>query len=269
MRLSPNFWSVRSSGPRKLGALAASALLALAPALPAGPPARVAGTGTIKGKLVWGGGAIPAPKVEAAAANSKDAVCKAKPIVSKEITVDPATKGMGDAFAYLVNPTGDYSAAEKALLAKTPEVVIDQINCEYVPYASVVHKDQKLIFKSCDPVGHNVDFKPFANGAINPMLPPNGKVAYKITKGEKRPAKAICSIHPWMAGYVLITDHPFAAVTKADGSFEITGVPAGKQQLIVWQSSKGYVTEGAAKGMTVTVPADGIADVGEIKFVPK
>jgi hypothetical protein len=61
------------------------------------------------------------------------------------------------------------------------------------------------------------------------MLPPNGKVEYKITKAEKRPAAAVCSIHPWMKGYVLITDHPFAAVTKDDGSFEITGVPAGKQ----------------------------------------
>ena len=51
-----------------------------------------------------------------------------------------------------------------------------------------------------------------------------------------------------MKGYVFITDNPFAAVTKADGSFEIKDVPAGEQHLIVWQSTKGYVTPGSGKG---------------------
>lgn len=266
MRLShaPRF--VGPSALRRFAALVASALLAVAPAaLQANPPAQ-AKTGTIKGKLVWAAGPVPQPKVEKNAADSKDAVCKVRPIVNKDITVDPATKGVADAFAYLVKPTGDYSDAEKAFLAKNPEVVVDQINCEYVPYATVVHKDQKLTFKSSDPVGHNVDFKPFENPPINPMLPPNGKVDYPIKKAERRPSPVACSIHTWMKGYVFILEHPFAVVTKADGSFEISGVPAGAQQLVLWQSTKGYVTTGGSKGMAVTVPAGGTADVGEVKI---
>jgi hypothetical protein len=258
-------------GVRRLSALAASTLLALTPALHAGPSpeaAQAPGTGTIKGKLIWAAGPVPVPKVlvKKGDPNVKDAICKASDIVSKDITVDPSTKGVADAFAYLVNPTGDFTAAEKELLAKKPEVVVDQINCEYVPYATVVHKDQKLTFKSSDPVGHNVDFKPFNSPAINPMLPPNGKVAFAIKKAERRPAAAVCSIHPWMKGYVFIVDNPFAVVTKPDGSFEITGVPAGEQHLIVWQSSKGYVTDGGNKGMAVTVKSGETTDVGEVKI---
>ena len=113
---------------------------------------------------------------------------------------------MANGIVYLVKPAGDYSAVEKAFLDKNPDVVIDQINCEFVPYATVVHKDQKLTFKSSDPIGHNVDFKPFNNDPINPMLPPNGKVDYRIKKAEKRPSKAVCSIHPWMVGWVFIAD---------------------------------------------------------------
>jgi hypothetical protein len=266
MKLSP---ASRKVGVRRLAALAASTLLALAPALQAGPPAeptQSAGTGTIKGRLVWAAGPAPAAKVEAAAANAKDPVCKAKPILSKEITVDPANMGVADAFAYLVAPTGDYSATEKALLAKTPSVVVDQVGCEYIPYATVVHKDQKLTFKSTDPVGHNVDFKPFNGPAINPMLPPNGSYNYTIKKAEKRPTAATRSIHPWMKGYVFIVDNPFAVVTKADGSFEITGVPPGEQHLIVWQSRSGYVTSGAAKGLAVIVKPGETSDVGEVKI---
>jgi hypothetical protein len=69
-----------------------------------------------------------------------------------------------------------------------------------------------------------------------------------------------------MKGYFFIVDHPFAVVTQADGSFEITGVPAGPQKLVVWQETKGYVNEGKAQGMSVTVPAGGVVDVGAIKL---
>lgn len=269
MRPSHEPRSVGPFGLRRAAALAASTLLALAPALQAGPPAP-AGTGTIKGRLVWAAGPVPAAKVDVAEGDPKvkDVVCKVKPILSKEITVDPATKGVANGIAYLVKPTGDYSAAEKALLAKAPEVVIDQVNCEFVPYASVIQKDQKLTFKSSDPVGHNVRFQPLATGntAVNTMLPANGKMSYAIKKEERRPTKVACDIHPWMTGYFLILEHPLATVTKPDGSFEIAGVPAGTQQLIVWQSSKGYVNEGGNKGMAVTVPADGVVDVGEVKI---
>jgi hypothetical protein len=267
MKLSP---ASRKVGVRRLAALAASTLLAIAPALQAGPPAepaQSAATGTIKGRLVWAGGEIPKPKVEANAA--KDAFCKTKPILNRDLTIDPDTKGVADAYAYLVKPAGDYSSTTKAYLDKTPQVVVDQIGCEYVPYATVVHKDQKLIFKSTDPVGHNVDFKPFDNMKINKMLAPNGSFPYAIAKAEKRPTVAVCSIHPWMKGYVLIVDHPFAVVTKADGSFEITGVPAGEQHLVLWQSTRGYVTEGGKEGMVVNVKAGETTDVGEIKMIKK
>ncbi len=135
-----------------------------------------------------------------------------------------------------------------------------------MPYATVVHKDQKLTFKSSDPVGHNVDFKPFNNPPINPMLAPNGSVEFTIKKEERRPTEAKCSIHPWMKGYVFIVDNPFAVVTQADGSFEIKDVPAGDQQLIVWLGGKGYVTDGGNKGMKVTVKAGETTDVGDVKI---
>ncbi len=272
MKLSPAF---RNVGFRRLAAFAASTVFAVAPTLLANSSASAADekTGTIKGKLIWTG-PVPEPKVEAGAANSKDPVCKAKPIYNKDLVVDPSTKGVANAYAYLLTPTGGYSAAdkpiveaaEKALVAKTPKVVVDQVGCEYVPYASVVFKDQKLTFKSSDPVGHNVDFKPFNGPAINPMLPPNGKFDYTIKKAEKRPTAATCSIHPWMKGYVFIVDNPYAVVTHPDGSFEITGVPPGEQHLILWQSTKGYVSAGGAKGMPITVKAGETTDIGEIKI---
>ena len=250
----------------RLATLSVGIAMALASTVQAAPP--LAGTGTIKGRLVYAAGPVPEPKVAvpAGSPNVKDEICKVNDIYDKSLVVDPKSMGVGNAFAYLVKPNGDYAATEQALLEKQPEVVIDQIKCEFLPYATVVHKDQKLIFKSSDPVGHNVHFSAFANGAMNQMLPPNGKMVYPIKKEERRPTEVVCDIHPWMKSYFFIVDNPFTVVTEPDGSFEISGVPAGSQQLVVWQSTKGYVTDGGNKGMKVVVKAGETSDVGEVKL---
>ena len=255
----------RMNSATRLGALVA-ATLAIVPALQAAPP--LAETGTIKGRLVYAAGPAPEPKVAvpAGAPTVKDEICKVDTIYDKSLVVDPKSMGVGNAFAYLVKPKGEFAAAEQALLEKNPEVVIDQIKCEFLPYATVVHKDQKLTFKSSDPVGHNVHFNAFANGALNQMLPPNGKMVYAIKKEERRPTELVCDIHPWMKSYFFIVDNPFTVVTQPDGSFEITGIPAGPQNLVVWQGTKGYVTDGGNKGMKVTVKAGETTDVGEVKI---
>jgi hypothetical protein len=72
-----------------------------------------------------------------------------------------------------------------------------------------------------------------------------------------------------MKAWVMVFDHPFFTTTATDGSFEIKGVPAGTQKLIVWQKTVGYATSGQGRGMEVEIKAGGVTDVGEIKLVPK
>ena len=255
-----------------MGRAACSCLAVLA--LVAGSTSDVLGQnyGTIKGKLVFAGDSVPTPKILVGKgdANAKDsAVCAVSGITAKDLVVDPKTKGVQYGFAYLVKPTGKNPEAEAKLVAKKPEVEIDQKGCEYLPYAVAIHKDQTLLFKSSDLVPHNVHYFAFANGDANQMLAPNGVMPKKFAAAEKRPCKLVCDIHPWMTGYFMVFDHPFFAVTGPDGSFEITGVPAGTQNLIVWQETVGYATPGATKGMPVEVKAGETTDVGEVKLVPK
>jgi hypothetical protein len=226
--------------------------------------------GTIRGRLVWGGGDVPPAKnlVDAGAATKDPAVCASSvPIASRELTVDPKSRGIRYGFAYLVRPQGANPDAVKALVAKTPKVEIDQKNCEFMPYVAALHQDQPLVLKSSDPINHNVRFSAFTNAPFNQILPPNGQVEVKLV-AERRPIPLACDIHPWMKGYVMVFDHPFFAITGEDGSFEIAGVPAGTHNLVVWQETKGYVTEGLAKGMPVEVKLGGATDVGAIKLVP-
>jgi hypothetical protein len=228
-------------------------------------------TGTIKGRLTWGDEKIPEVKeLVAKGQSAKDpAVCAATgSILSRDLVVDPKTKGVAYGIAFLVKPVGEFNAQVKALLAKNPKVVLDQKGCEFQPYVLPFHKDQTLVIKSSDPVGHNVRFTGFNpnNTGVNTMVAPGGQLLIKLD-AEKRPMELHCDIHSWMTGYLLVLEHPFFATTAADGSFEIKDVPAGSQHLIVWHKT-GYANAGFGRGMPVSVKAGAATDVGEIKIDP-
>jgi len=230
------------------------------------------GFGTIKGRLVWGGDQAPKRKIKfekgKADPNLKDPqVCaKNESIPADDLVVDPKTKGVQYAFAYLVAPKGKNDEAMKALVAKQPKVELDQSNCRFVPHCVAALADQSVVFKSSDPINHNIRLSALKNEAFNQMLPPNGELEKKLVF-EARPLPLACDIHPWMQGYLMVFNHPFFAVTGEDGSFEITGVPAGTQNLNLWQEKVGYVT-GSNRGTPVDVKAGGTVDVGEIKLDP-
>ena len=70
----------------------------------------------------------------ARAAKDPDICAKDEAILSRELVIDPKTKGVAYGFAYLVRPKGDIAQATRDLVAKQPKVVLDQKNCEFLPY---------------------------------------------------------------------------------------------------------------------------------------
>jgi hypothetical protein len=226
--------------------------------------------GTIKGRLVWGGDAIPPVKVlaEPGKVTQDPNVCaRDKPILSRELSVDPATKGLAHAFAYLSRPKGRNPEAVRALVAKHPQVTLDQQKCEFQPYLLPIHQDQKILVKSSDPINHNVRLTPFTQTGVNRNLTPQDTLELKLV-AERFPIEVKCDIHPWMHAWVMVFDHPFFAVTGKDGSFEIKGVPAGTENLVLWQENVGFVTPGGGRGMPVTIKAGEVTNVGEIRLDP-
>jgi RNA polymerase sigma factor (sigma-70 family) len=240
------------------------------PARPKPSPSPSGEFGTIRGRLVWGGDTIPQREVYAAVGKAPrdPGVCaKDAPILSQKLVVDEKTKGVRDAFAYLVRPAAANPKREAELIDTFPEVDFDQKACYFVPHSIAIHERQQLVIRSSDPIVHNVHLTAFTNAPMNRVMPAGQELRPRLV-AERRPLPIVCDIHPWMKANLMVFNHPFFAVTAADGSFEIRGVPAGSQQLVLWQESAGYVTEAGTRGRNIVVEAGMALDLGEIRLDP-
>ena len=50
-----------------------------------------------------------------------------------------------------------------------------------------------------------------------------------------------CDDHPWTRAWIAVFDHPYYAVTGADGRFAMDSVPAGEYRLVAWHPRLGRV----------------------------
>ncbi|WP_169976645.1 hypothetical protein [Tautonia rosea] len=197
----------------------------------------------------------------------KDAqVCAAEPIPDDSLVVDSSSKGIRYCLVYLARPKGTNPELVKQLLESEPQVVVDQQSCRFVPHVAAMYEKQQMLFKSSDPVAHNVRLAGFNNN-LNIMLPANGELP-RALNAERRPMPVACDIHPWMQGYLMVFDHPFFAVTDEQGNFEIEGIPAGTQNVVIWHEKVGYVTAGAARGQEVTISAGKETTLSPVKIAP-
>jgi plastocyanin len=211
--------------------------------------------GTITGKINLTG-TPPAPqKIDM----SQDANCQKKNPDATTETVVAKDGKLEYAFVYIKDGTladgkkiGDYSF-------KTPdtEVVLDQNGCHYVPHIIGMQPNQKLKVTNSDPTGHNIHALPnkaSGNEEWNESQPSGaGPIVDKTFKRSEILVPVKCNQHPWMKAYIGVVKHPFFAVSKEDGSFEIKGVPPGTYTVVAWHEKFGEKTA------TVKVDAKGAA----------
>jgi hypothetical protein len=222
--------------------------------VPAGKWTPKGDEGSIIGAIVYDGTAPAAKKID----TSADSVCASQyPNLEAE---DNAIKDgkVANVFVYIKDGAtadgkkiGDFSFD-----TPSSEVTLDQSGCHYVPHVTGIQTNQKLKITNSDPTPHNIHFTPANNPEWN-WSQVNGAPA--LTHDFRRTEVLVpvkCNQHPWMKAYIGVLNHPFFAVSKADGSYEIKGVPPGTYTVIAWREGRAKGTE---QTIQVTVAAKGAA----------
>ena len=222
------------------------------------------GTASIKGKVLLDGTAPARPKFDLAA----DAKCAAMhPDAITREDVISKDGGVQNAIVYIK------SGAEKFTFDPPTEgVVIDQKGCQYSPHVLALMSGQPFLIRNSDELAHNIHGMSPTQG-FNESTPNKTKEGAEIKKkfGEAEFMRIQCDIHKWMGAWAGVFDHPFFAVTKEDGSYEITGLPPGDYEIAVWhESAQGTDNDklNAAKSEKVTL-ADKDAKTQDFKLKVK
>jgi plastocyanin len=221
-----------------LGALAVGVIATAGTALAAG---------SIKGTVKLDGKA-PAP----AALNMKaDPFCAKQPEAKDEELVVAADKGIKNVVVRIAK------GVAKPPAAPAGPAVIDQSGCLYRPRVVVAQAGQTVEIRNSDQTLHNVHtYKGTATLFNMAHIQGTGPLKKKFpTVGDV--VKFKCDVHPWMTGWVLVTDSPYFAVTEADGGFTISDVPPGKYTVEIWHEKLGSQT----KEVTVAEGAPAALDV--------
>jgi plastocyanin len=205
----------------------------------------VANGGKITGMVKFAGEAPAMPKIE----TTKDtAVCGKTEKFDETLAVGEGN-GLKNVVVSITNiEKGKAQAAEGGTL--------DQKECIYAPRVVLSPAGSELNILNNDGILHNIHTYSEANPSINKAQPKfRKKMKQKFDKPET--VRLECDAHGWMKGWLVVTDHPYYAVTDGSGAFELGDVPAGLYTLKFWHETLGEATQ----DVTVAAGADASVSV--------
>jgi plastocyanin len=132
------------------------------------------------------------------------------------------------AIAYIVGPIATEGEATPA------STTMAQRDTAFVPSLVAVRRGGSVAFPNGDSFFHNV-FSYSSAQRFDLGRYPQGE-SKSVTFVEPGIVEIFCEVHEFMRGAVLVAENPFHAVVSADGTFRITGVPAGEHRIAFWQA---------------------------------
>ena len=174
--------------------------------------------------------------------------------------------GVGNVVVWIQPPDGYYFKSDPAKATWPPKVELTQPHCMFIPHVSwavptvltddpkkPVASGQKFTVSNTAAVSHNTKWSGGSGneGELPPLAPGTDPRPVDL-KGNNQVVHFQCNIHPWMDAWVLVFNHPYAAVTDQDGNYEIKGVPGGSKVRVTAWHEKGpynnYLTSNKIKG---------------------
>jgi plastocyanin len=134
----------------------------------------------------------------------------------------------------------------KGKLPAPQDITVEQKECMYLPKTFGIESGGSVVVKNDDKTTHNVHTYKGNESQFNQGQPPGTPDIKLPEKGKTYDDGVIsfkCDIHKWMQASGVVTDHPYFAVSGADGTFKLDKLPPGKYKLEAWHSTFGSKTQ--------------------------
>ena len=236
-----------------------------------GDPLKAPLDGVIRGRVVLEGEMPPMAIIESMAKHSDHQGCLAGEDFEKidQRWIIGKERGVANVVVSIKPPSGKYFALRDEDKKRTDQVSIDQPHCAFVPHVQATFpmywdgkelqlSGQEFVVKNSARFNHNTSWKgdPLKSGGGNRTLNSGQELPIKLVP-ESNPIQISCDIHPWMNARVWAFDHPYFAVTKSDGTFEIKHVPTGVDvHLVAWHEVPGFFHGGKEGTKSTFKPGD-------------
>jgi hypothetical protein len=207
----------------------------------------VTGSATIKGVVHFSGQAPEPQPLDA----SQDPNC-APGLKSESVIADEGR--LQNVYIYVKQgaPEGSYQVP-------TVAAVLDQRGCRYMPHVLGIMVGQKLEIRNSDPTMHNVHPSAKVNEGWNLSQGENAQPAVTSFDKPELMMPVQCNVHPWMKMYLHVSRHPFFAVSRHDGTYEVGWLPPGTYTIAALHEKLGEKTKQVTittKGETVGLDFD-------------
>ena len=202
-------------------------------------------TGTIQGRIRLDGPLPGNPIIRMGVDPLCARLTEGKQLVQETVRTSP-DGGLANVFVKLDGTFPETPVPDEA-------VVIDQMDCLFVPRVVGARAGQRVQVKNSDPLLHNLNSLTTTTNSFNVGQPVQGMV-YEVRLDEEVGMLRIrCDLHRWMTEYIGVVPHPYFDVSNPTGAFTISNVPVGTHTIQTWHEEYGELSQ------TVTVEADGVA----------
>lgn len=208
-------------------------LFALATTLTA---AEAADWGMLKGRITFTG---EVPEAERLEITRDEEVCGPLNLVDESLVVNPNNRGIQNVVVWLSSRKA--VPIHPSFPANPKPAQLDNRDCRFVPRLVRLRTNQTLRSISTDPISHNIAVYARRNTPFSEVIPDGKAVEKSFAKEELMPIRVDCSTHAWMRAYLVITEHPYSAVTDKDGKFEIPNLPYGEWEFRFWHERVSYL----------------------------
>lgn len=153
------------------------------------------------------------------------------PVISQEVDINEFS-GLRNVVVFIENVPGF------KVNPPSERVVLQQLNCMFVPHVLAFQSGQPLVLRNSDPTLHNQHLNAKNNKMFNMALPMQDMETEKILRYPEI-MKINCDVHRWEHAYIAVFDHPYFSVTDSNGSFHIQELPAGRYVIKAWHEYYG------------------------------